>query len=449
MKKIFLLISFFNLSFAAEDFWVDDPANCPREWNSVNCGEGFVCGINSETDYPNCALLENLLAPIFSTNSNTNFSSSFSGGYLINCQATNSGGDPFCKNNGNYFCNRDSSCSNQFRDTICTENFFASDANSFSCSENCQSGRLDCEGDATVGSCNIIKNSTSFPVGNNNKYGSTCNAADVICSSGYKDCDGTGNGSGNGCEVQIGVTSFNSAPNNTFDSNCNSTCKSGYYDCNSSGIESGDGCEVRAGVTSYASHSTVNSSCNSVCTGNYIDCNGDLSENENGDGCEVLDGSVCFVDGIEGVINGCSDEVGFCQLPDIPFLTGNDAANSTINPLLWGTQKGSGKIAELKNKYGAGFTIDNDADVGVGTLEPDDSAAMEISSTEKGFLMPRMTAAERDAIANPSVGLLVFNTDAKTFDFFNGQNWTALGGAGDAELVEALLSNSYLLNLEP
>jgi hypothetical protein len=51
------------------------------------------------------------------------------------------------------------------------------------------------------------------------------------------------------------------------------------------------------------------------------------------------------------------------------------------------------------------------AQVGIGTTMPDASAALEIESTTKGFLPPRMTASQRDAIATPALGLIIFCTD--------------------------------------
>jgi hypothetical protein len=55
------------------------------------------------------------------------------------------------------------------------------------------------------------------------------------------------------------------------------------------------------------------------------------------------------------------------------------------------------------------------AQVGIGTTSPDASAALDVSSTDKGFLMPRMTTAQRTAIVNPVNSLTVFDTDTKTF----------------------------------
>ncbi len=48
---------------------------------------------------------------------------------------------------------------------------------------------------------------------------------------------------------------------------------------------------------------------------------------------------------------------------------------------------------------------------GMGTITPTPSAKLDISSTTQGFLPPRMTAAQRDAIANPAFGLIIYCTD--------------------------------------
>jgi len=51
------------------------------------------------------------------------------------------------------------------------------------------------------------------------------------------------------------------------------------------------------------------------------------------------------------------------------------------------------------------------AQVGIGTTTPDASSALDITSTTKGLLIPRMTAAQRDAITSPAQGLIIFCSD--------------------------------------
>lgn len=61
--------------------------------------------------------------------------------------------------------------------------------------------------------------------------------------------------------------------------------------------------------------------------------------------------------------------------------------------------------------------------VGIGTSTPNSSAILDVSSTSKGILLPRMSTAQRDAIVSPAVGLSVFNTDDQCTDIFDGVNW--------------------------
>ncbi|MCC7438980.1 MAG: hypothetical protein IT211_10850 [Armatimonadetes bacterium] len=64
--------------------------------------------------------------------------------------------------------------------------------------------------------------------------------------------------------------------------------------------------------------------------------------------------------------------------------------------------------------------------MGIGTVTPDKSALLDLSSTSAGFLMPRLTNAERNAIVNPATGLMIFNTDTKTIEFNIGTTFAPI-----------------------
>jgi len=68
------------------------------------------------------------------------------------------------------------------------------------------------------------------------------------------------------------------------------------------------------------------------------------------------------------------------------------------------------------------------AQVGIGTTTPDASSALDITATDKGFLMPRMTTVQRTAIASPVMGLLVYDTDTKSIWSFDGTVWVLSSG---------------------
>jgi hypothetical protein len=57
--------------------------------------------------------------------------------------------------------------------------------------------------------------------------------------------------------------------------------------------------------------------------------------------------------------------------------------------------------------------------VGIGTLIPDASAQLHISSTSKGLIIPRMTSAEKLLIPTPADGLMVYDTDIKNFWYYD------------------------------
>ena len=59
--------------------------------------------------------------------------------------------------------------------------------------------------------------------------------------------------------------------------------------------------------------------------------------------------------------------------------------------------------------------------------EPDASAMLDVKSTNKGLLIPRMSAAQRQAIASPAQGLLVYDTDDSTFYYYKNNSWIQLG----------------------
>src|SRR5665213_3074674 len=73
--------------------------------------------------------------------------------------------------------------------------------------------------------------------------------------------------------------------------------------------------------------------------------------------------------------------------------------------------------------------------VGIGTLAPDASALLDMTSTSRGLLIPRMTEAQRRGISSPATGLLVYETDistilsapyagtAATFWYYTGSFW--------------------------
>jgi uncharacterized protein (TIGR02145 family) len=63
------------------------------------------------------------------------------------------------------------------------------------------------------------------------------------------------------------------------------------------------------------------------------------------------------------------------------------------------------------------------AQVGIGNSTPNASAALELTSSTRGFLPPRMTTLERTNITSPAQGLTIFNTSLKCLEVYNGLHW--------------------------
>ena len=67
----------------------------------------------------------------------------------------------------------------------------------------------------------------------------------------------------------------------------------------------------------------------------------------------------------------------------------------------------------------AKMVIKYTGNVGIGTTSPNTSAMVDITATDKGVLVPRMTTVQRNSIASPANGLLVFDTDHSNFFYYN------------------------------
>jgi hypothetical protein len=112
-------------------------------------------------------------------------------------------------------------------------------------------------------------------------------------------------------------------------------------------------------------------------------------------------------------------DMGTQQMMSVPYalFSGKSgdlpAGNNIGNTLRW---NGTSWIADS--------TLANTGSrIGIGTSIPDNSAALEINSTDKGFLLPRMTTIQREAIVNPSPGLLIYNLDNNCIELRSPSSW--------------------------
>ena len=89
----------------------------------------------------------------------------------------------------------------------------------------------------------------------------------------------------------------------------------------------------------------------------------------------------------------------------------------------------SGGHAFYVNQGTEAVRIDSTGGVGLGTTTPSAKAILDLTSTTRGFLPPRMTTAQRDAITSVPAGLMIYNTTTNKLNFYNGSAWEAVTSA--------------------
>ncbi|MEC9209749.1 MAG: hypothetical protein VX762_04915 [Bacteroidota bacterium] len=125
------------------------------------------------------------------------------------------------------------------------------------------------------------------------------------------------------------------------------------------------------------------------------------------------------IQGIQG-LKGDTGAVGPQGPQGIPGLTGATGAQGQIGNTIW-QQDSLNTIS-----YSSG-------NVNIGITTNDSSAVLNINSQTQGVMLPSMTELQRDAINNPTTGLLIFQNDATSgFYYYNGTSWELIGGGNSS-----------------
>ncbi|MBI2049296.1 MerR family DNA-binding transcriptional regulator [Candidatus Roizmanbacteria bacterium] len=103
------------------------------------------------------------------------------------------------------------------------------------------------------------------------------------------------------------------------------------------------------------------------------------------------------------------------QLPDV-------LAETSVNPKL---------LLNINVPSAFSETAVFSESVGIGTNQPDNSAILDLTSSDKGFLAPRMTTVQRDAISSPATSLLIYNTTTNQYNMYDGTEWAVIA-SGDS-----------------
>lgn len=118
----------------------------------------------------------------------------------------------------------------------------------------------------------------------------------------------------------------------------------------------------------------------------------------------------------------------------------------SADPLLLQAAGGNTGIgtADPTNVLSVGGNTDIMGSMSIGNTTPNPSAQLDITSTTKGFLPPRLITLERNAISNPAIGLVIFCTDCDELQGFNGTIWKSMDGR--AGCVTSSLPNVTICN---
>jgi hypothetical protein len=98
------------------------------------------------------------------------------------------------------------------------------------------------------------------------------------------------------------------------------------------------------------------------------------------------------------------------------------------------------------------FTATTYAQIGINNENPDASAALDITSTTGGLLVPRMTAAQRDAINPAATGLMIYQTDGTAgFYYYNGSSWSEVGAIEKTYTINTFYAElgGYVIQISP
>jgi hypothetical protein len=89
------------------------------------------------------------------------------------------------------------------------------------------------------------------------------------------------------------------------------------------------------------------------------------------------------------------------------------------------------------------------AQVSLGTTSPDSSSLLDLNSTSKGLLTPRMTQEQRDLIPTPAKGLMIFNTDINSLEINRGttvnKNWTVISNGAATSIHNSVSETGSII----
>jgi hypothetical protein len=153
-----------------------------------------------------------------------------------------------------------------------------------------------------------------------------------------------------------------------------------------------------------------------------------------------------LITGVSGNTIPTSNTTTLGLLSATDWNTFNNKQSALTNPVT-----GTG-TANYLTKFTGTSTIGNsviyetNSNILIGTTTDITSAIFNITSTTKGFLPPRMTTIQKNAISSPATGLTVYDTDYNRLEVYNGSAWVSLGNVSWGSITGTLSGQTDLQN---
>jgi len=145
-----------------------------------------------------------------------------------------------------------------------------------------------------------------------------------------------------------------------------------------------------------------------------------VSGNIDANTSNITDVGTLVVGATTGEVNYKLDVNGFAKIGSNTYQTKFYAGNQNDSTAF--IQSRDATFSKDLGVYARSVTIGRDT----ATDDFYRSSALSINSITRGFLPPRMTGTQRDAISAPAAGLLIFNTTTSKINYYDGGSWIAV-----------------------
>jgi hypothetical protein len=188
-------------------------------------------------------------------------------------------------------------------------------------------------------------------------------------------------------------------------------------------------CALKLNTTGYANSANGRYALQSNSVGRYNTASGSSSLYSNTEGnFNTANGMQALFANTEGNNNTANGMNALSSNTEGDYNTAiGYAADVSPGNLTNATAIGANSVVSQDSS----LVLGNAVNVGIGTSSPNNSAKVEISSTTQGFLPPRMTQAQRNALSSPVAGLQIYNTTLNKPNYYNGTEWINFDGTAD------------------